>query len=364
MGCEGYMRRALELAARAEGFTAPNPLVGAVIVKDGHIIGEGYHHKAGEAHAEINALRMAGREAEGAELYVTLEPCCHYGRTPPCSEAIIKAGIRKVYAALRDPNPRVAGGGVAALRASGIEVELGMCEAEARRQNEVFLTNMKEERVFVALKAAASLDGRTASSGGESKWITGEEARAYVHRLRHRYDALITGIGTVRADDPEMTVRLPGEWKNPVRIVLDESLSIDPAAKILDTRTAPVWLVCAEEDAERASLLREKGVEVFSCPGPDGLIDLSRLLELLFERGLRSALVEAGAGLAGAFLDAELVDKLYLFLAPKLLGGDAAPGIWGGQGRPHLAEALRLSALQTEMVGEDLLISAYPQKGE
>lgn len=357
-----YMRRALGLASKGLGWTSPNPAVGAVVVSNGKIVGEGYHHRAGEPHAEVHALRQAGEQARGATLYVTLEPCNHYGRTPPCTEAILAAGIRRVVAATADANPVVRGRGLLQLARAGLEVQVGVGRQEARELNEAFAKYITTGRPWVSLKAAMSLDGKVATRAGDSRWITGPSARRLVHQLRHRHDAVLVGIGTVLADDPRLTVRL-GEGRDPVRLVLDSSLRLPLQARLINqTSTAPTWVITTpRHDAERRRLLEAKGVEVIVVPGKGPRVDLATMLDLLGKRGITSILVEGGPTVNAAFLDAKLVDRMYVFLAAKIIGGCEAPGPVGGEGPERVAGAQRLTRVRVEQVGEDWLISGYPE---
>jgi len=353
------MRRALELARLGEGYTRPNPMVGAVIVKDGKVIAEGHHARYGGPHAEASALARAGERARGADLYVNLEPCVHWGKTPPCADRIIAAGVSRVILAARDPNPLVNGKGVDKLRSAGIEVMEGVLREEAEKLNEIFFHWVKTQRPFVALKLAMSLDGKIASRSGGSRWITGGEARKRVHELRRRHAAVLVGIGTVLADDPQLTVR-EVEGPQPLRVVLDSRGRIPLSAKVLSGE-APTLIATTEAMPEKIeSRLREKGVEVWRLPARDGEVDLGALLRRLGAREVDSVLVEGGGEVAWAFLSQGLVHKTYLFYAPLILGGrDAVPGV-GGEGFPSPQGALRLKDLTVEWVGEDLLISGYP----
>ncbi len=375
------MREALALAARARGHTSPNPMVGALIVRDGHIVGRGYHARAGQPHAEVVALREAGEAARGATLYVTLEPCCHHGRTPPCTDAIIAAGIRRVVAATADADPRVRGQGFAALRAAGIEVQVGLCQDEARQLNEAFFTHRLLGRPFVLYKAAASLDGKVATPTGASRWISSPASRARVHQLRAELDAILVGVGTVLADDPRLTAR-PGErppalaqpeppplperppdpeTRQPWRVIADSRAQTPPTARALRPGPPGPTLIAVTEaaPAERVDALRQAGAEVWVGPaGPDGRLDPSALLQYLGQRGIISLLLEGGPTLAASLLSAGLIDRVLFFLAPLLIGGPA-PGLLGGPGFPTLAGAPRLTRLTAEPVGPDLAISAY-----
>lgn len=362
-----YMRRALELAALARGKTSPNPMVGAVVVQNGKIVGEGYHQKAGTPHAEIHALRQAGEKAKNAVLYVTLEPCCHYGKTPPCTDAIIRAGVRKVVIAAKDPNPRVAGNGIKALKDAGIEVKVGVLEESARRLNEAFFKYMLEGRPFVTLKAAMSLDGKIATATGDSRWITSTEARVYAHKLRAENDAIMVGIGTVLADDPLLTVRLPGEDKNPLRLVVDSSLRIPLNSRLIRTaRDVPTVVAAVKGKCqyEKKKALESAGVEVWELPEHNGRVNLYSLLEELGKREVLSVLLEGGSTLNAAALAAGIIDKFIFFYAPKIIGGNAAPGPFGGRGINFIKEAVEVTELWWEKIGEDLMLVCYPVKPE
>lgn len=316
-----YMARALALARQGLYTTDPNPRVGCVLVKDGNIVGEGWHVRAGEAHAEVHALRQAGDRARAATAYVTLEPCCHQGRTPPCSQTLIQAGVARVIAAMADPNPRVAGQGFAELEMAGISVERGLLQAEAERLNPGFVARMTRGRPFVRVKLASSLDGRTALGNGQSKWITGEPARADVQRLRARSSAILTGIGTVLSDDPSLTVRDIEIGRQPLRVVVDAKLRMPASARMLGLPGKT--LVVAGESVTSSSALEARGAEVKNLPGAGDNIDLSALMELLTKREVNELLVEAGATLSGALLKAGLVDEIVVYLAPQILGNRA-----------------------------------------
>jgi diaminohydroxyphosphoribosylaminopyrimidine deaminase/5-amino-6-(5-phosphoribosylamino)uracil reductase len=354
------MGHALELAARGRGLTSPNPMVGAVVVRGDEVVGEGYHERAGAGHAEALALARAGTRAAGATLYVTLEPCNHHGRTPPCTAAVIASGVSRVVFAIADPNPRVAGGGAAALRAAGIAVEGGCAGAEARALNRVFLTAATRSRPHVVLKCAMSLDGRIAAADGRSQWITGEAARAAGHRLRSESDAIAVGIGTALADDPALTVRLEAPWpREPYRVVLDSRARLAPGARLITAGDPRRALVAVTEAApvERVRALEAAGAVVLVCKSGEGRVDLHDLSSRLFALGVHALLLEGGAELAGGFLDARLVDRVAMFVAPLLLGGHGATGAVGGAGRP-LAQGARLAQLEVRPVGPDLLVEA------
>ena len=357
---ESYMREALRIAEHARGRTAPNPLVGAVIVRDDTIIASGWHRAAGEPHAEIHALRMAGELARGATLYVTLEPCAHHGRTGPCAEAVIAAGIARVVIALRDPNPLVAGRGLALLKQVGIEVVTSVCEAEARRQNEVFLKWVTQKRPFVTLKTAMTLDGKIASHTGASQWITGTAARTRVHEYRNEYDAILVGIGTVLADDPSLTTRLEGRTgRNPLRIVLDSEARTPLDAKLVVDGAAPTLIVVsARADQRRVNLLRACGAEVVTLGTEQ--VDIAALLDYLGTSEITSLLVEGGATVNWSLLAGGCVDKVHAFIAPMLMGGAEAKTPIGGTGFDSPQTALQLRDVTVEQLGADILVTGYP----
>lgn len=359
-----YLRMTLELAARARGWTSPNPLVGCVIVKDGRVIGRGYHTAAGKPHAEVEALRDAGPAAQQATLYVNLEPCCHYGRTPPCTDAIIRAGIKKVVIGGIDPNPRVQGKGAAALQAAGIEIVCGVLEDACKRFNETYWKYILTNKPFVLLKAASSLDGKIATRTGESRWITNEQSRLYVHELRHAYDAVLVGIGTVLADNPRLTVRLPeGNGRDPLRVVVDSHLRLPPDAAMLTQPSQAGTLIatCEPVEAARRRALEGRGAEVVVLPADAcERVDLAELMAELGRRQVTSVLLEGGATLHGSALKAGIVDKVCIFLAPLLIGGDGAPSAIGGPAIEHLEEAVRLVESSVRWFHHDLLVEAYP----
>jgi diaminohydroxyphosphoribosylaminopyrimidine deaminase/5-amino-6-(5-phosphoribosylamino)uracil reductase len=355
-----WMARALALAARGRGLTSPNPMVGALLVRDGTLVAECFHERAGGSHAESAALAEAGERGRGATLYVTLEPCNHVGRTPPCVEALVRAGVRRVVAATGDPNPRVRGGGAAALAAAGVEVTLGCLEREARELNHVFFTAVERQRPHVTLKWAMTLDGKIAAFDGTSRWITGEAARREGHRLRSRSDAIVTGIGTVLADDPALTVRLEQPWpREPYRVVVDSHARLPLHAALLRTgsRTRVLAAVGEEAPAPRVAALESSGVTVLQCKSREGRVDVADVCARLFALDVTAVLLEAGRELTGAFVQAGLVDRVAVFIAPKLLGGDAAPSPVGGPGLA-LADALRLTDLTTRPLGDDWLMEA------
>ena len=350
------MWAALGLARRGLGTTWPNPSVGCIVVKGGHIVGRGWTGRGGRPHGETEALRRAGAAAKGAIAYVTLEPCSHWGKTPPCADALIKARLRRVVVALEDPDRRVAGSGIEALRKAGLGVDIGLCAAEAAELNAGFLQRVRLGRPLVTLKLATSLDGRIAMAHGESRWITGAVARDRAHLLRAAHDAILVGTDTVLADDPQLTCRLPGlADRSPVRVVLDRQLRIPPTARVIaEARAVPTWLVTLPSaDPARQERLRDAGVEVIAAEADaTGMLDLSAVLTLLGARGLTRLLVEGGGRLAAALLRAELVDRLVWFHAPLLLGGDGIPAI-APLGLGTLPDMPRFERLAAEIVGED-----------
>lgn len=354
-----YMAHALQLAERGLYTTDPNPRVGCVLVRDGDVVGEGWHECAGEPHAEVHALRAAGERARGATAYVTLEPCCHHGRTPPCSEALIAAGVVRVVVAMQDPNPRVAGGGLAQLQAAGIATAHGLLAAEAEALNPGFAMRMRRGRPYVRCKLAMSLDGRTAMASGESKWITGEHARADVQRLRARSGAIVTGIGTLLADDPALTARLPeGVTRQPLRVVLDHALRTPPTARLLREPGTTLVIGTSEEETPREALLAA-GAEIVLLDAPHGRMALADVLEILAAREINEVLVEAGARIAGAFLQAGLIDELVIYMAPALLG-DGARGLFHLPALERMDQKIALDIRDIRKVGADWRIAAVP----
>ena len=354
-----YMRRAMELAERGVGFTNPNPMVGAVIVKGGKVIGEGWHERCGEWHAERNAFKNCTVPAEGATMYVTLEPCCHYGKTPPCTEAIIEHGIARVVVGMEDPNPLVAGKGIALLREAGIEVVCGVEEEALREQNRVFLKYISTKLPWVAMKTAMTLDGKIATRTGDSKWITGAEARAYVHELRHRFMAILVGIGTAVADDPLLNCRIEGRGvRQPIRVVVDSNARLALDSQLVKTageyRTIVAHTRFAPEESVKA--LREAGVEMLLCKEKEGLVDVRNLLELLGQSGIDSILLEGGGSLNYTFLSEGLADELYAFIAPKIVGGMNAKTPVEGAGMEKMADAINLELENVLNVGHDVLL--------
>ena len=357
-----HMARALELARRGLYTTDPNPRVGCVLVRGDQVVGEGWHVRAGEPHAEIHALQAAGAAARGATAYVTLEPCCHHGRTPPCTQALIEAGVARVVAAMPDPNPQVASQGIAELEQAGIKVEIGLLQAEAERLNPGFILRMTRGRPLVRVKLAASLDGRTALASGESKWISGEAARADVQRLRARSSAILTGIGTVLADDPSLTVRnpeigpRPEAIRQPLRVVIDGHLSMRPTARMLSL-PGKTMMVTAEDDSDYAEPLLAAGAEVVVLRDGSGRVDLAGLMQDLAERGVNELLVEAGATVCGGLLEAGLIDELVVYLAPHLLGSGAR-GMFNVSGIEQMQDRYALAITDVRAVGADWRVTA------
>lgn len=357
-----YMQQALALAREGVGWVSPNPLVGCVIVRQGEVVGRGYHQRYGGPHAEVFALQEAGPQAHGAVLYVNLEPCSHTGKTPPCADAVIQAGPRRVVIAGRDPNPLVAGRGIARLEAAGIAVTTGVCEADAKKLNEAFLKYITTRRPFVTLKSAITLDGKIATRTGASRWITGEEARQHGHLLRHAADAMLVGVGTVLQDDPQLTTRLlDRQGVNPLRVIVDSTLRIPPTAHILDVAAERRTLVATTARASETlcDRLRRRGVEVVCLPAADdGRVHLAALLSYLGEHGMASVLVEGGATLSAALLRQRLVDKVVFFIAPKIMGGDGLSAI-GTCGVESMEQVIHLQDVTGQRVGNDFLLEAY-----
>ena len=354
----GAMRAALSLARRGLGSVWPNPAVGCVIVNDGRVVGRGWTQSGGRPHGETEALRRAGAAARGAAAYVSLEPCCHWGRTPPCVDALVAAGLRRVVVALEDPDPRVAGEGLRRLRAAGLEVEVGLCAEEAAEVNAGFLSRLRLGRPLVTLKFATSLDGHLATASGESQWISGPPARERAHALRASHDAIMVGIGTVVADDPQLTCRLPGlDHRSPVRVVIDRHLRIPPTARlIVDAGLVPTWVLTSRSaDPGRRAAFLANGVTLIDVDlGRDGQIDLTRALAALGERGITRLLVEGGAQVAAAFIRSRFVDRLVWVHAPLVIGGDGIPAI-AGLDVAALADAAAFERLATETIGADVL---------
>lgn len=359
-----YMKTALALAEKGAGFVNPNPLVGAVIVKDGEIIGQGFHEKYGAPHAERNALGSCRVSPKGATLYVTLEPCCHYGKTPPCTDAIIESGISRVVAGVKDPNPLVSGKGIEILRRHGVEVTEGLMEKECVRLNEVFFYYSKTKKPFVVMKYAMTMDGKTASSGGDSKWITGEAAREKVHRDRHRYSAVMAGVGTVVADDPLLTCRAEN-GRNPVRIICDTGLRTPLDSKIVKTANiVPTIIATACRDEDKRKAYTGSGCDIITVSEKHDHIDLSELMAKLGERGIDSVLLEGGSALNWSALESGIVNKVQAYIAPKLLGGNNAKTPVAGAGIEYLSKAVSLINSEITVLGEDILIESEVVKRE
>ncbi|MFK5915674.1 MAG: bifunctional diaminohydroxyphosphoribosylaminopyrimidine deaminase/5-amino-6-(5-phosphoribosylamino)uracil reductase RibD [Woeseiaceae bacterium] len=351
-----YMSRALALAKKGLYTTAPNPNVGCVLVKDNEVVGEGWHVKAGEAHAEINALKQAGNKAEGATAYVTLEPCCHQGKTPPCSDALIKAKVARVVAAMVDPHSKVSGKGLKQLEAAGIIVESGLLEEQAKELNLGFIKRMQKRLPYVRCKLAMSLDGRTAMASGESKWITSSAAREDVQRLRAKSSAILTGVGTVLADDPSMTVRLDGIESQPLRVVVDTNLSMPTDAKMLKEKGQTVLMTCSADEGV-AQALKDAGAEIHMMPFCNTNVDLASVLQQLSDMQINDVLLETGATLSGAMLQAGLIDEIIIYMAPVLMGNDAR-GLFALPGLDEMKDKIELEITDTRVVGKDIRITA------
>jgi len=356
-GDEQYMRRALDLAALGRGRTSPNPMVGCVIVRDGQVIGEGYHAKAGEPHAEVNASASAG-DIGGATVYVTLEPCCFQGKTPPCTDLLIKHRPARVVAAMEDPNPRVAGKGLQQLRDAGIAVDVGVLEDEAKRLNEVFVKYITTGLPFVIAKCGMSLDGKIATHTGDSRWVTGEASRRMVHALRNEVDAILVGSRTVMMDDPSLTTRVEdAECRDPVRVILDAGGYLDPSRRVfhLDS-AAPTWVATPEDaDAEGAD-------ETLHIPSGQQGLDVRALMRVLAERGIASVLIEGGGTTHASAFEAGIVDKVLFFIAPKVIGGRDAVTAVEGEGAAKMDGVIRLERMRAQPIGEDILVEAYVRR--
>lgn len=356
------MRHAIRAAEKARGFCSPNPFVGAIIVKNGQIITTGYTQCYGSDHAEVQALKQAGPTARGADLYVTLEPCSHYGKTPPCALAIIQAKLKRVFVGIIDPNPLVSGKGLQMLRDAGIEVHLGILHAQILRQLETHLCYIQKQRPFVTLKTALSLDGKYAAADGSSQWITSEKSRQMVHRLRSQHDALITGIGSVLADDPLLNVRLKGKIHQPLRVIIDPLLQLPLNSQIAQSmHDFPTLLVSSTQSAmfPQARQLQALGAQLHHLPATDSSFDPAAILDLLYRQSIVSVMLETGSGLAESFLKAKLVDKCFFFYGPLILGGDKSP--YPHLGIANIHQAISFSALSFRRIGTDMLITAYPK---
>jgi diaminohydroxyphosphoribosylaminopyrimidine deaminase/5-amino-6-(5-phosphoribosylamino)uracil reductase len=357
---EVFLARALELAAKGVGRTSPNPAVGAVIVRNGRVMGEGFHRRAGLPHAEIEALRQVNGTARGATLYVTLEPCSHYGRTPPCADALVAAGITRVVVGMVDPNPLVRGRGIRRLRRAGIEVKTGVLKDACLRINEDFICFVKTGKPFVTVKLAASLDGRIATANGDSQWISGEHSRRIVHELRNRVDAVLVGAETVRTDNPQLTCRMRG-GRDPVRVIVDGRLTLDPQARVCTQRSNAATLVFTSEaqtHSTKAAALTQRGVEVVGLAGTDRQIALRPLLKELGQRGIKSVMIEGGGQIAASALREGVVDKVVFFYAPLLLGSEGRAMI-GPLNVDRVALGYALHTLEVERSGNDMMVSAY-----
>ncbi|MDY0295270.1 MAG: bifunctional diaminohydroxyphosphoribosylaminopyrimidine deaminase/5-amino-6-(5-phosphoribosylamino)uracil reductase RibD [Acholeplasmataceae bacterium] len=355
-----YMQKAIDLAEKGKGFVNPNPLVGAVIVKNGKIIGEGYHECFGQAHAEVNAFLNATEDVEGADMYVTLEPCSHYGKTPPCALKIIEKKIKRVFISQLDPNPLVNSKGVKLLKDAGIEVTSGILEDQSRKQNEIFLKYIQEKVPFVAMKYAMTLDGKIATKSKDSKWITNEKSRAYVHELRNQYMAILVGANTVIADDPHLDTRRENQVsRNPIRIIIDPDLSIPLNSYLIQTaRTQPTWIVTSlEQDDKKIKLYEDLGVKMIMKPTTP--LDLKDLMKTLGELKIDSLLIEGGSYVHAKALESGIVDKVYAFIAPKIIGGKDALSPIGGDGMDLMRDAYQLKNVTYHTFDEDILIEGY-----
>ena len=348
-----HMKRCINLARLAEGHTAPNPMVGAVVVKDGQVMAEGYHRQYGGAHAEVDALSKLGNKAEGATLYVNLEPCSHFGKTPPCADLVVRSGIKKLIVGMTDPNPLVSGRGIEKCRQAGVEVVVGVLEEECRELNEVFVKNITQKKTFVALKTATTLDGKVATRTGSSKWITNEKSRAYVQKLRNKYDGILTSASTVLADNPALTCRMDG-GRNPVRIILDKDGIVPIDYKVFEDNSTRV-VVC-----QKSGLKKDypSYVDVLECPVKDNHLDLKYVISQLYEMQIFSVMVEAGGTLNGAFLKEGLVDKFYQFIAPKIIGDDRAKSFVSGLNIEDVSNCIELVPKHLHFFDKDVIIEA------
>ena len=357
-----FMKMALALAVKGRGFVSPNPMVGAVIVKDGKVVGKGYHKAAGEAHAEINAINDAQTLAGDATLYITLEPCNHTGRTPPCTVKIVEAGIRHVIVAMNDPNSDVAGGGIDYIKNHGISVTSGVCENEAKRLNEAYIKYVTTKRPFVTIKCAATLDGRIATKTGDSRWVSGDESRIYAHRLRHSVDAIMVGINTVKQDDPALTVRLNDmKGLDPTRIILDTNLTIFEEAKVLRLNSNSDTIITSGNSVseDKKNAIEALGAKVIQSPVKDGMIDLDQLMDRLGDIGITSLLIEGGSSVIASALKAGIVDKVIFFYAPKILGGDDGMSICKGSGPALMNGCMPVKDINVRRFGDDVMIEGY-----
>lgn len=361
------MKRAIELSKKGKGYTSPNPLVGAVIVKNNKIIGEGFHQIYGGSHAEVNAFNNAIEDFKGATMYVTLEPCSHFGKTPPCANKIVEKGISKVIIGMKDPNPIVSGKGIEILQSNGIEVEVGVLEDEVRKINEIFIKNITKKIPFCIMKTAMTLDGKIASITGDSKWITNELSRTYVHQLRHQVSAIMVGIGTVLADNPMLTTRLEGmEGLDPIRVIVDTNGRIPLDSQVLNIKSNAKTIIATTEniDNKKVKAIEDKGGEVIITPIRDGKVDLENLMVKLGERKIDSVLLEGGSTLNYSALEQGIVDKVISFIAPKIIGGEIAKTPVGGKGRSMVKDAFSLQDIDIIRFNEDIMIQGYLRKEE
>ena len=358
-----FMWMALDLARQGRGRTSPNPMVGAVVVQDSEVVGTGYHQAAGMPHAETVALNKAGEKAKGATLYVNIEPCSHHGRTGPCTEAIIKAGISRVVAGMQDPNPLISGRGFARLSEAGIKVNKGILEQKARRLNEAFIKYITTGLPFVAIKVAMSMDGKIGTMAGDSHWITGEKSRQFVHRLRDNSDAIMVGIETVLIDDPRLTTRIEGGGgKDPLRVIVDSTARLPIDARVIESTSSARTIVAVTDQApeEKCRILEEKGVEIITVPAKNGRVDVVELMKKLAERELTIVLVEGGGTLNYSLLENKIVDKLFVFIAPKIIGGRRSPTPFSGSGIESLKDAWFVEDIEMKQFDQDLLLIGYP----
>ncbi|MBK5240467.1 bifunctional diaminohydroxyphosphoribosylaminopyrimidine deaminase/5-amino-6-(5-phosphoribosylamino)uracil reductase RibD [Clostridium sp.] len=357
-----YMERAIELSKKAIGFVNPNPLVGAVIVKDNRIIGEGYHENFGGSHAEVNAFKNAKEDVEGATMYVTLEPCSHYGKTPPCADAIVKNKIAKVVVGMIDPNPQVSGRGIEILRSNGIDVTVGIMDKEIKKTNEIFIKYITKQQPFCIMKTAMTIDGKISTYTGDSKWISNEKSRSYVHELRQKVTGIMVGIGTVLADDPELTTRRQDKIsKNPIRIIIDSKAKIPLESKVLkcDDKTKTIIVTTEFAKDSKIEAIKQKGVEVIVTKSKNGWVNLKDLMGLLGDMGIDSILLEGGSTLNYSALQEGIVDKIITFISPKIFGGTAGKTPVGGKGIEHVSDCIKLRDTEITRFDEDIMIEAY-----
>ena len=362
---EIFMKQAIRLARKGLGSTSPNPLVGALVVKDGQIIGSGYHKRAGAPHAEIEALSKAGKGAKGSTLYANLEPCNHYGRTPPCTKTILESSVSKIVVGMSDPNPNVTGGGCKFLRSKGVEVKCGVLEEECTRLNEVYIKYATKGKPFVILKGALTLDGWIATQTGNSKWITNEKSRRFVHILRKRVDAIMVGVGTLISDNPLLTPYLAGRSdREPVRVIADTNLRVPIQSRVFNSGTSALTIIAAGSNIKNSKrkTIEGLGARVINCQMRDGRIDLADLLDKLAEMSISSVLVEGGASIFSSIIREGLVDKFYIFLAPKILGGDNGVPFTRGPGCDIIKDCMTLKVLMVRRFDDDIVIEAYPQR--